>query len=331
MQKEEKITEILDEKFEVETSLQERIYELESQTKSILNGHRKDKHNYEITIKKLQDQLSDVNESYDEGKTSLIQLKNEYTESIACHTKKESDLESQLKLANQEADSVKKELSDAKAVFLGRLDECHKERDDITAKLNQVTKDFRVRGKDIKSLETKLEKAYASKIETDKQLLDTRRQLHNALHSLDEMALGGGKMRTELEGIMNYFYTEKDALHRELVELRHQTQEQQSTIYLMNQDKTRYQQSYDELHTKIRKSEESCNKGQYLSVDEKEKVRASENSKSTELSHAKQTIQKLKTREKYLESRVESLADQITKTVQDYETRLFEARDNCQM
>jgi methyl coenzyme M reductase subunit D len=38
--KEQKITEILDEKFEMETALQERIYELESEKKSRMNIHR---------------------------------------------------------------------------------------------------------------------------------------------------------------------------------------------------------------------------------------------------------------------------------------------------
>ena len=43
---------------------------------------------------------------------------------------------------------------------------------------------------------------------------------------------------------------------------------------------------------------------------------------SAELSRAKQTIQILKSKERYLESRVESLADQISQTVRDYEMRL---------
>jgi predicted nucleic acid-binding Zn-ribbon protein len=58
-----------------------------------------------------------------------------------------------------------------------------------------------------------------------------------------------------------------------------------------------------------------------------EQLRASEKSRAAELSQARQMIQKLKTKEKYLESRVESLANQITLTVQEYETRLGEARE----
>jgi chromosome segregation ATPase len=58
-----------------------------------------------------------------------------------------------------------------------------------------------------------------------------------------------------------------------------------------------------------------------------EQLRANEKSRAAELSQARQMIQKLKTKEKYLESRVESLANQITKTVQEYETRLGEARE----
>lgn len=43
---------------------------------------------------------------------------------------------------------------------------------------------------------------------------------------------------------------------------------------------------------------------------------------SSELSRAKQTIQILKSKEKYLESRVDSMANQISNTVADYERRL---------
>lgn len=53
---------------------------------------------------------------------------------------------------------------------------------------------------------------------------------------------------------------------------------------------------------------------------------------SAELSHAKQTIEVLKSKERYLESRVDSLANQISNTVQDYETRLcaFSSSSSCE-
>lgn len=53
---------------------------------------------------------------------------------------------------------------------------------------------------------------------------------------------------------------------------------------------------------------------------------------SAELSHAKQTIKVLKSKERYLESRVDSLANQISKTVQDYEMRLcnFSSSSSCE-
>jgi len=53
---------------------------------------------------------------------------------------------------------------------------------------------------------------------------------------------------------------------------------------------------------------------------------------SVELSHAKQTIEVLKSKERYLESRVDSLANQISKTVQDYEMKLcdFSSSSSCE-
>lgn len=373
-QKEEKITEILDEKFEMETALQERIYSLEGQLKSISNGHKEEKHNDESVIKKLKEQLNIANESSEEMKASLVkgmeEMKQGYTESVDIYKKKIADLESKLAHATKEAESAKKELLDAKSMFVTRLEECNRERNNAVSKLDQMTKDSEnakaARGKDINLLEAELDKAYASKLETDKQLQDTRRQLHNALHSLDEMAADGGKMRTDLEGIMNHFHTEKDAIHRELVELRYLTEDQKITIHHLNLEKGRCEQSCDELRCRIRELE-GISKGRHSGSSEEndmlkleikylknklekanfvtgptytnrfmkpenddaliDELRASEQLKSVELSKAKQTIQKLKTKEKYLESRVESLANQITKTVQEYETRLGEARE----
>jgi chromosome segregation ATPase len=53
-----------------------------------------------------------------------------------------------------------------------------------------------------------------------------------------------------------------------------------------------------------------------------EQLRSVQREKSMELKRAQQTIQVLKSKERYLESRVDSLADQISKTVRDYEMRL---------
>lgn len=395
--KEQKITEILDEKFEMETALQERIYELESEKKSRMNIHREEKHNLESMIKMLREQLSSANDSRESTKASMLEdmeeMKKGYDENIAHFKSKIADLESQLLVAIQEIETEKNESTKAKSVFVTRLEECSKERNNVTAKLNQLTKDFEdakvARGKDIELLESELEKAYASKLESDKQLKDTKRQLQNALHSLDEMALDGGKMRNDLEDIMNTFNSEKDSIHRELVELRHKVEEQKNTIYNLNQDNRSYERSCDELRAQIRELEGKLRNGARQSTDSsdgdqmlqleikylksmlekatssntpstpisyypsesnaaieqlrKEKyqlqdqidsnkkfmdeLRSNEKVKSAELSKARQTIQMLKTKEKYLESRVESLASQITKTVQEYEMRLGEARE----
>lgn len=261
--KEQKITEILDEKFEMETALQERIYELESELKSLANIHREDKHNHESIIKMLREQLSSLNESREAIKANLVkemhEMKIGYEESIDHYRKKVESIESQLAFANQQTESERNELANTKAIFVTRLEECNRERNEATTKLKQITQDFEAvktaRGKDIELLESELEKAYASKLESDKQLKDTKRQLQNALHSLDEMALDGGKMRTDLEEIMNTFHTEKDTLHKELVGLRHQAEEQKTTIYHLNQENRRYEHACDDLRSQIKELE----------------------------------------------------------------------------
>lgn len=347
-----------------ETALQKRIFELESKTKSLSNEHKEDKRNYESMIKTLKEQLNTDKEAHKEEKASLVkgmeEMKDGFTQSSDAYKKKIEALEMSLEVATQQLESTKKELS-----------QCDKERNEVVAKLEQLNADFgcakTARGKDINMLESELEKALASKMDTEKQLKDTRRQLQNALHSLDEMAYDGGKMRTDLEDVTKNFNKEKDALHRELAELKHQAEVQKSEIDNLNLDKKRSDETCDELRRKIRELEGA--KNQYGNSDDiemmqleikylknklnqassancltssngyhrtisnsaleqqMEQLRASEKSKAFELSQARQTIQKLKTKEKYLESRVESLANQITKTVQEYENRLGEARE----
>ena len=53
-----------------------------------------------------------------------------------------------------------------------------------------------------------------------------------------------------------------------------------------------------------------------------EQLRSTQREKSLELSRAQQVIQVLKSKERYLESMADSLADQINKTVRDYEMRM---------
>jgi multidrug resistance efflux pump len=65
-------------------------------------------------------------------------------------------------------------------------------------------------------------------------------------------------------------------------------------------------------------------------LDSKEKsmidLRQTNRDVSMKLSKAQQTIHKLQSKEKYLESRVESLSNQISQTVHDYEMKLV----NCE-
>ena len=73
------------------------------------------------------------------------------------------------------------------------------------------------------------------------------------------------------------------------------------------------------LHTQITQQADSI-----------EDMRQTQRETTTELSRAQQTIQILKSKERYLESRVESLANQISKTVQEYESRLSTSgSDEC--
>lgn len=402
-QKDHELANIMEEKQKREKQLQDQITQLKNETKAYSSDYDDLMNNHSLVVEGLKNELSKARKLRDDTNTSIKQdmedMKKDHDENIAFYKEEVESLRSQLRSSKQKAESDKKEHMLEISKYERQLEESYHEKNDALASLAHCRKDLECikteRGKDLHFLESELETTYASKVEMERELDDTRRQLKNALRSLDEMALDGGNMRTDLEAIMNEFRGEKHHFQKELSMLKNQNKEQKDIINTISIEKKTYEKSCEELQTSVKMMEEQLNDykkqnegdatgkevlmleikylknrlekagstesnhhcsassdGSELSdhnnaiVDrlqtekiqiEKqleshkktlEQLRISERGKSAELSKAQQTIQILKSKERYLESRVDSLANQIARTVQDYENRLGEVRES---
>jgi len=281
-----------------------------------------------------------------------------------------------------------------------------KEKNELAVELEKARHDIAclksVQNKDIQLLESELDKTYKAKVEMEVEFKENKRQLHNALRNLEDMAQDGGKMRCDLEGVVHDFTQEKKHYQKEIDHLKKLKEEQMSKIDKLERENEQYEDSCKELRKSVERLEDRLMKEmrnkkhneeesgdrdvllleiQYLKsklekaeenatsysadavavasaaaeaastnqaeisqheanitqlqseklqlstqiahhAESMEQLRLNQRETSKELSRAQQTNQILKSKERYLESRVESLANQISKTVQDYEMRL---------
>ena len=371
---------------------------------------------YAKIVESLKSDVAKARMLREEGKSSLQhdmeEMKKENDENRKYYKCEVENLRSQLRSTKTRADADRKEwTTNVQSTYDRRLTCVEKEKEALTAQLTQAHKDISslksVRDKDIELLTSELDKTYKSKVETDAELKDVKRQLHNALRNLDEMALDGGKMRCDLEGAMSDFTKEKQFYHKEISHLKGRNEEQRCELDNWKRENERYEGNCKELRrsvkeledrlmkemranneykqhaekeidtdrealllqiqylkNKLEKSEEEVASTMASSVasaavisqhdkhqsselsqhraritqleseklqlhsqiaqhtESLEMIRSAQRETSAELSRGQQTNQILRSKEWYLESRVESLANQISKTVQDYEMRL---------
>mmetsp|Transcript_2103 Transcript_2103/g.3940 ORF Transcript_2103/g.3940 Transcript_2103/m.3940 type:complete len:327 (-) Transcript_2103:124-1104(-) len=320
----------------------------------------------------------------------MEEMKRDHEENISFYKEEVESLRSQLRVAKQKIESDRKEHGQKIDEYEKRLEGSDSKNEELISSLTQCKKELEVikseNVKDMKILESELQSTYASKACVEKDLEETRKQLKNVLRAMDEMALDGGKMRTDLDAIMNEFLNEKQQYHEEIVMQKNRINEQRGVIEAINREKELHEKMCEELQANIQELEdqlkgkdelereinylknrleksssfgncsESVESGsstepqngrtiaaaldqlraekRELQIEHEsnrkliEELRINERGKCTELSKAHQTIQILRSKERYLESRVESLSHQIARTVQDYETRLSEARES---
>ncbi|KAL7467389.1 hypothetical protein ACHAXS_007635 [Conticribra weissflogii] len=376
-----------------EENLREQISRLQKEVNTYSSGYEEAKRNHDKILEGLKGELATARKIRDENHSSLKkeieEMKRDHEENILLYKEEVESLRSQLRAAKQKIESDRKEHGQKSAEYERRLEESDFKNEELIASLMQCKKELEAikseHGKDMSILESELQSTYASKAGVEKDLEETRKQLKNVLRAMDEMALDGGKMRMDLEAIMNEFLDEKQQYHEEIVMQKNRINEQRGVIEAINREKELHEKMCEELQSNVReledqlkeknelereihylkskletssvggKSNESVESGSstepqnghhiaaldQLRAEKRElqmelesnrklieELRINDRGKSTELSKAHQTIQILRSKERYLESRVDSLSHQIARTVQDYEMRLSEARES---
>jgi len=393
-EKERELADAKNEYLTKEEKLREQISRLQNEIDTYSSGYEEVKRHHDTVVVGLKEELTKARRIRDENHSSLKrdmeEMKRDHEENVSFYKEEVESLRSQLRVAKQKIESDRKEHGQKIDEYEKRLEGSDSKNEELISSLTQCKKELEVikseNVKDMKILESELQSTYASKACVEKDLEETRKQLKNVLRAMDEMALDGGKMRTDLEAIMNEFLNEKQQYHEEIVMQKNRINEQRGVIEAINREKELHEKMCEELQANIQELEdqlkgkdelereinylknrleksssfgncsESVESGsstepqngrtiaaaldqlraekRELQIEHEsnrkliEELRINERGKCTELSKAHQTIQILRSKERYLESRVESLSHQIARTVQDYETRLSEARES---
>ena len=361
---EDQLTKALADRREFEQMSQGQISDLQNELQMQRNLHE----NFFSHQSKIVEALrSDLAKSIEQRKES-VRMKQEYETNKAQNEREIENLRSQLRSIQSESE--------------GKLDTTEREKEVLIQQLAQAVKDMDSlklnRRKDIQFLESELDQTTKDKVEMEQELIETKRQLQNALRQLDSIALDGGKM-SDLECTVDNLTKEKNHYLKEIGDWKKVSEEHRCQIKDLKRNNEQYEIECNELQIKVASLEEKLgesgkrddessglvHKIEYLKEklqlakeeamkatatvandecnakimqlenekielysqlaqqkDDMEQLRTTHREMTTELSRAQQKIQVQKSKETYLESRLDSLANQISKTVLAYEMRL---------
>ena len=361
---EDQLTKALADKREFEQMSQGQISDLQNELQMQRNLHE----NFFSHQSKIVEALrSDLAKSIEQRKES-VRMKQEYETNKAQNEREIGNLRSQLRSIQSESEDKLDNTEREKEVLIQQLAQAVKDMDSL--KLN--------RRKDIQFLESELDQTTKDKVEMEQELIETKRQLQNALRQLDSIALDGGKM-SDLECTVDNLTKEKNHYLKEIGDWKKVSEEHRCQIKDLKRNNEQYDIECNELQIKVASLEEKLgesgkrddessglvHKIEYLKEklqlakeeaikatatvandecnakimqlenekielysqlaqqkDDMEQLRTTHREMTTELSRAQQKIQVQKSKETYLESRLDSLANQISKTVLAYEMRL---------
>jgi chromosome segregation ATPase len=342
--------------------MKRKMARMKSEHDSIVDSLRRDL----VAGNKIQD---DKQSSY---QNDIEVLKRNHIKEVSFFKEEIEEIKQQLKIAMEIGDADRNGLKEIEM----KLAESKNDNSELVKQLKQA-QDVANRLKsnsesDMQLLESELDKTLKDKVVVEHELKETKRQLSSALQNMDEMAMDGGKMRKDVEGMMANFTKEKENFQKEISALKRDKEDKMALIDELRREKIAVdidsknsQQTVRDLEMKLRGAEKFItdleNEVQRLKdkqlknpqeqaiteimnvnelradkaslqnqLDSNNKsfieLRQTNRDMSMKLSKAQQTIHKLISKEKYLESRVESLSNQISKTVHDYEMKLV----NCE-
>jgi chromosome segregation ATPase len=324
-------------------------------------------------VESLRREIEAANKVQEDSKSSyhndIEAMKESHTKVVSFYKEEIAELKEQLKLAMEIGDSDR---SGAKEIER-QLADCKRDNMKLKKQLQMKQTQHDINGadrvKEVKLLESELDKAHKVKADVENELNETKRQLTSALCNLNEMTLDGGKLQSDVERMMADHCVEKENLYSEIAALKRSRDDQMALVDELRREKiavdidgNTLQQNVRDLEMKLRGAEKfnddlenevkvlkgrldksagqghaitDMNLNQRLRLENaslQDQLESSNKSKadlrqtnrdiSLKLSKAQQTIHKLQSKERYLESRVDSLSNQISKTVRDYEMKL---------
>lgn len=361
---------------EVNEELSGKVDEAAKAEKALADTKRKMsrmKSEHSSIVESLRREIEAANKVQEDSKSSyqndIEAMKESHTKVVSFYKEEIAELKEQLKLAMEIGDSDR---SDAKEIER-QLADCKRDNMKLKKQLQMKQAQHDINGadrvKEVKQLETELDKAHKVKADVENELNETKRQLTSALCNLNEMTLDGGKLQSDVERMMADHCVEKENLYSEIAALKRSRDDQMALVDELRREKiavdidgNTLQQNVRDLEMKLRGAEKfnddlenevrvlkgrleksagqghaitDMNLNQRLRMENaslQDQLESSNKSKvdlrqtnrdiSLKLSKAQQTIHKLQSKERYLESRVDSLSNQISKTVRDYEMKL---------
>lgn len=288
-------------------------------------------------------------------------MKQEYETNKAQYEREIENLHSHLRSTQSESED--------------KIQRAEKEKEVLVQQLAQAVKDINSiklnRKKDIQFLESELDQTTKDKVEMEQELIETKRQLQNAVRKLEEMEM------KDLESKVDDLTNQKSHYLKEISDWKNVSEEHRCQIKDLKRDNDQYEVENNALQMKVASLEERLGQSEkhdesglvhhieylkeklqlakeeamkatttvandeynakimqlenekldlYSQVAQQkesmEQLRTTHHEMMLELSRAQQKIQVQKSKETYLESRLDSLANQISKTVLAYEMKL---------
>ena len=223
------------------------------------------------------------------------------------------DLEGFLNDFTKETNRFQKEMDHMKKVN----EEQHSQLRNLKSENEQYEYDCTMLRKHVSSLEDKLLTREKVSDGHKIQLQHLKMENENYEQECDELR----QSITSFEERLTQEREESKRHHTDLLLLK--SQFQKNTLELVTEEATQLELSEKNAKISQLEAEKLRLSTQIAQLWESmEQLRSTQREKSLELSRAQQMILSLKSKERYLESMVDSLADQISKTVRDYEMRI---------
>lgn len=264
---EAQLSDALSDKLTLEKSYQDQLHDLQTELQLQRNGCETIKRHHAKIVEGLKADLAKARQLREESASSsqkdMEQMKQEYDASVNYYKEEMESLRCQLRDMKSRAEEERKEflkqVNSIQPEYEHKLESIEKEKNEMATQLSKALGDIEclktVRDKDIELLTSELDKTYKEKVQLDVECKDAKRQLHNALRNLDEMAMDGGKMRKDFESVVEDFAQEKrhfqQQSEKEIAHWKEISEMSKSKVEELRKENEAYEDKCSELKTKV--------------------------------------------------------------------------------